>query len=186
MYAGSGVKLGDFKISGVVISDATNKNISRSTIVLQDGNAGISIFIPSSNAPYNIGDSIEIDVSKDSLIKYNGQMEIKKSSNEVWPDAIATGITILPKELTIKQLVDSLPYLEFTLVKIKDASITGEGTFSGNKTLSDASGSITLYTSSAATFAGSALPSGTHDWIGYATYYKATKEFIIRNLEDIQ
>jgi hypothetical protein len=44
---------------------------------------------------------------------------------------------------------------------------------------------MSLFTSSAATFAGDNLPTDTSDWIGYAKLYGSTKEFMIRNLSDV-
>ena len=71
-------------------------------------------------------------------------------------------------------------------MKIKNATATGGTTFSGNKTLSDATGNITLYTSSSAAFSGSNLPPGQKSWTGYATFFNSTKEFMMRNLNDIE
>ncbi len=186
LYFGTGIKLGAYKISGIVISDAANQNLSKSTIVLQNGNAGISVFIGGSTVKYKIGDSVVIDVAGDSLIKYNGQMEIKKAYGAQWPAAISSNKKVVPQVLTIQQLKDKLPEIEFTLVKIKNATATGGTTFSGNKTLSDATGNITLYTSSSAAFSGSNLPPGQKSWTGYATFFNSTKEFMMRNLNDIE
>ena len=89
-----------------------------------------------------------------------------------------------PKELTIAEVAAQLPDIEYTLVTIKDATVPS-GTFSGNKTLTDASGSMTLYTSSAATFAGDALPATAKTYTGYCTLFGSTKELMIRNTSDI-
>ena len=46
MYTGSGIKITTpASIAGVVISDATNKNISTGAFVLQQGNAGIMVLL---------------------------------------------------------------------------------------------------------------------------------------------
>ena len=66
MYNGHDIKLGAYKIGGVVISDAANKNIATGNVVLQDGNAGISVYF-GGTITYNIGDSIVLDVTGDSL-----------------------------------------------------------------------------------------------------------------------
>lgn len=186
MFTGNGIRLGFYKIAGVVISDAANQNVSKSTVVLQDQTGGISVFIGGSNVNYKMGDSVVIDIANDSLIKYNGQMEIKKAYGSQWPAPVATNKTVTPRVLTIKELEDNLSDLEFTLVKINRATATGGTTFSGNKTLTDATGNITLYTSFNAAFAGSALPSSRKNWIGYATFYNSSKEFMLRNLNDVE
>ena len=78
MYTGSDIKLGAYKIGGIVISDAANKNISSGSVILQDGNAGISVYF-GGTINYNIGDSIVLDVTGDSLQNYNGSLEIKSN-----------------------------------------------------------------------------------------------------------
>ena len=76
MYKGSDIKLGAYKIGGVVISDAANRNISSGAVVMQDGAYGISVYF-GGTVNYNIGDSIVLDITGDSLLKYNGSLEIK-------------------------------------------------------------------------------------------------------------
>ncbi|HYK45921.1 MAG TPA: DUF5689 domain-containing protein, partial [Parafilimonas sp.] len=183
MYSGSGVKLGAYKIAGVVISDASNKNISSGSVILQDGNAGISVYFGGTIA-YSLGDSIVLDVTGDSLLDYNGSLEIK-ALGTIKPAAVATGRTVVPQRLSIAQLSSNLSSIECTLVKISAAVATGGTTYSGNRTLTDASGNMSLFTSSAATFANNNLPTDTSDWIGYAKLYGSTKEFMIRNLSDV-
>ncbi|HXL57966.1 MAG TPA: lamin tail domain-containing protein, partial [Chitinophagaceae bacterium] len=62
---------------------------------------------------------------------------------------------------------------------------SGGGTFSGNRTLTDATASITLYTSSNAVFAADALPADAKTWTGYCNAFNSTKEFAIRNASDV-
>jgi hypothetical protein len=184
MYSGHDVKLGAYKIGGVVISDAANKNITSGNVVLQDGNAGISVYF-GGTITYNIGDSIVLDVTGDSLLNYNGSLEIKTASGTIKPIPVATGKTIIPQQFSISQLNTILSNTEYTLIKISNATATGNLIYSGNATLTNASGSITLFTASSATFANNNLPAGTNDWIGFAKFYGSTAEFIIRNTTDV-
>ncbi|CAN5440460.1 hypothetical protein BH10BAC2_BH10BAC2_36110 [soil metagenome] len=185
-YTGSNVSLGAYKIGGVVISDAAAKNISGGNIVLQDKNAGIKLYFGSSAATskFHIGDSLVIDVAGGTLQEYNGALEISLSSSALPAAAIATDKIVTPKELTIAEINTQLPGIEYTLVKIKNAT-AASGTFSGNKTITDASSSMTLYTSSSATFAGDALPATAKTFIGYCLLFGSTEELIIRNTSDI-
>jgi len=185
-YTGSDVVLGSYKIGGVVISDATAKNISSGNIVLQDGDRGIKLYFGSSAATSNftMGDSLVVDVTGGTLQEYNGAMEISLSSSALPSAAIATGKMITPKELTVADIASQLPDIEYTLVTVKDATVPG-GTFSGNKTLTDATGSMTLYTSSSATFASDALPTTAKTYTGYCTLFGSTKELMLRNTNDI-
>lgn len=184
MYSGSNIKLGAYKIGGVVISDAANKNISSGSVVLQDGNAGIAVYF-GGTLTYNIGDSILLDVTNDSLQNYNGSLEIKTTSGTIKPAPVATGINVIPQVLSVSQINAGLPAIEYTLVKVVNATASGSVIYSGSNILSDASGNISLFTSSTATFANDNLPTSASDWIGYAKTFGSTKEFLIRNKTDV-
>lgn len=184
LYKGNDIKLGAYKIGGVVISDAANKNIAGGSVVLQDGERGISIYFGGA-VTYNMGDSIVLDVSGDSLLNYKGSLEIKTPYGTPKPPAVATGINIIPREMSIQQVKDSLTAVEFTLVKIKNASAMGSATYSGSQVLTDASGNITLYTNATATFANSIMATGASDWIGYGSFYNTDPQFQIRNTNDV-
>ncbi len=182
MYKSSDIKLGAYKIGGVVISDASNKNISSGSVILQDGNAGISVYL-GGTISYSVGDSITIDVSGDTLKNYNGSLEI--DSYGTTPTLVATGKTVIPQTISIAQLNTNISTIENTLVKIMRAVASGNPTYSGSNVLTDASDNIFLYTSSAALFANNTLPTDTSDWIGYAKSFGTTKEFQLRNTTDV-
>jgi len=187
-YIGTDVTLGNYKISGIVISDAASKNVSSGTIILQDDNRGIALYFGSSAnvSNFHIGDSLIVDVTGGTLTSFNGSLEIKLSSSALPSTAAGTGKIITPEEVTIQQLNANLPDIEYTLVKIKDATASGGSTYSGNKTLTDATGNITLYTSSNALFANDALPADKKTWTGYCNMFNSTKEFVIRNTSDVE
>ncbi len=191
LYTGSTTTVpSNTEITGVVISDATNKNISAGSLILQQGNSGMSVYL-TGTITYNVGDSITLDVSGATLKSYNGSLEVDPTSH-TQPTPLATDITITPQVMTIAQLKANLAgnlssSVEHTLVEIDNATASGSGTtFSGNKTITDASDNMTLYTASTATFSGSTRPSGAHNWVGFANNYNTTAEFQIRNLNDIQ
>jgi hypothetical protein len=186
-YQGSDLTLGSYLIKGIVISDAAGKNVSSGSIILQDGNRGIQLYFGSNAATSNFhtGDSIVVDVTGATLKSFNGSLEISLSSSSLPASAVATGKNVEPQELTIQQVNANLPDIEYTLVKIKDAAASGGSTFSGNRTLADATGNITLYTSAAALFAANALPVDAKAWIGYCNMFNSTKEFVIRNTSDV-
>ena len=185
-YNGTSLTLGAYKISGVVISDPTSKNIAAGNIVVQDKDAGIKLYFGSSatTSKFNTGDSLVIDVAGGVLQEYNGAMEISLSASDLPAAALATGKTVLPKELTIQQVKEQLPGIEYTLVTVKDAT-SEPGTFSGNKKLTDATGSLTLYTLTGASFAGNATPAEAKTYTGYCLMFNSTAEMIIRNINDV-
>jgi len=184
MYNGSDLKIGAYKIGGIVISDASNKNISSGSVILQDGNAGISVYF-GGTITYNMGDSIVLDITGDSLQNYNGSLEIKTTSGTIKPTPVAAGKTIIPQELSISQISNNITNIEYTLVKVVNATASGNATYSGSNVLSDGSGNISLFTSTTALFANNNLPTDASDWIGYAKSFGATKEFLIRNTNDV-
>jgi Family of unknown function (DUF5689) len=185
MYTGSGIKIGNYSIHGTVISDIANGNVSSGVAIIQDGNSGISIYF-GGTVPYNIGDSIVVDVTDDSLISYKGSLEVKTTFGTTPPSPVATGKVVVPAVYTIQQLSDNLSNIEYTLVKVVNATASGGTTYSGSRTLTDASGNMTLYTSSKASFASSALPASAMTWTGYCNFFNSTKEIQIRNLSDVQ
>ncbi len=184
LYNGSKVVLGAYQIGGIVISDAANKNIASGSIVLQDGDHGISVYL-GNPVSYNVGDSVMLNVTGDTLVNYNGSLEVKMRKNLVLPAPVATNKTIAPAEVTIQQLNNSLSDIEFTLVKIKGATASGTSTYSGSQTVTDGSGNIVLYTFPSAVFASSLLPTNANDWVGYGSFNKSTSQFQIRNLNDV-
>ncbi len=186
MYKNGGIILGSYKVGGVVISDVANKNISSGSFVLQDGDRGISVYY-GGTITYAVGDSVVVDVTGDSLLSYRGSLEAKVNSRGITPPSpVASNKTVTPLDLTVSQLNGSLSDIEFTLVKIHGATASGSpASFSGNKTLTDASGNIALYTSTTASFAATSLPSGAKDWVGYGSFFNTTKQFQIRSTSDI-
>lgn len=186
LYTGADVLLGSMAMKGIVISNATN--IAAGNMIVQDGNSGIDLYFGSttSTSKFNVGDSVYVDITGGTLTNYKGMLEINLPATALPKAAIATGKNIVPNVVTIAQLINNISTLENTLLQINNASASsGSGTsFSGNKTLADASGSTTLYTSSAANFAGNVLPITCNNWIGYANMYN-TVQFQIRNMNDV-
>jgi hypothetical protein len=187
MYSGSGVKLGAYKISGTVISDASNKNISTGAVVIEDGSyKGVEIYF-GGTIGYNVGDSVVIDVTADSLIKYKGSFEIEPPYGTAQPAPVATGRTVVPQTVTIDQLNTNLAQYEYVLVKITGATYGGS-LFSDEKNITDASSStgIQAYTSKSATFYSSSVPSGSHTWICFPSFYNSYTQIQVRSASDVQ
>ena len=194
-YTGTNIKLtSSASIAGVVTSDATNKNISTGAFIIQDGSGAAITVYAGGTINYNVGDSIVLDITNDSLLNYRGSLELKTPVGFTVPAPAATGRVIAPLVRTIAELNTGLGLslsaagnLDCVLVKISNATASGNATYSGSNTLTDASGTITLYTSSTALFSGTALPTGARNWTGQGKNYNGTtKEFLIRNTSDVQ
>ena len=186
LYSGTDVSLGSIAVKGVVISNAAN--VSAGNIIIQDGNSGIDLFFGTSanTSNFNVGDSILVDVTGGTLTNYKGMIELSLSASALPAAAIATGKTITPQVVTIAQATSNISTLENTVIQINNAvaSSSSGTTYSGNKTLADATGSTTLYTSSTASFASTTLPTSCQNWVGYANRY-TTVQFQIRSTADV-
>lgn len=158
--------------------------------MLQDNSTpeprGIIVRFLSSNT-FNLGDEIEIDISGDSITKFSGALQLnyvdigkakKLSSNN----------SVTPRVATVADIAAHFYEWESTLVKIQNVTLNSGNvsTYSGSKLVTDGtSGTLYLYTSSGATFAGTNHPATASSITGYLTPYNSTYEIEIRNLTDV-
>jgi hypothetical protein len=170
MYPGTGTfTIPSLHVSGTVISDISKGNVSAGNFILQDGSKkGIILYL--SSGSYKLGDSLVIDVTGGKLQLYSGAMELTGLTNSKIT-RVATGRTVTPVQLTIAQLNASFAQYESVLIKIANATVTGGTTYSGNKTLSDGTGTISVYTAPVASFSGSTLPTTAKSFTGIGTIY---------------
>jgi hypothetical protein len=152
---------------------------------------GINVFGISGLA---MGDSITNNLSGHQLIVYNGALEVKKGGGVLTATKISSGKNVNPVVITVKDYNDDVNQLVFNkrkyesaLVKIVNATISGTPAFyAGNKTVTDATGSVILYSRTAPPYTTTALPVGTVSITAIGVKYKTTPELVIRNLSDIQ
>lgn len=173
------------KIRGIVISDKDAGNITERNLVLQDTSGGIVIRFTGDHG-YALGEEIEVIVSNQELSEYNGLLQVNNVPNN---QAVSFGNGTLPtpREVTVDELLTNMEgdqSWESTLILIKNATIGGNSTFSGNTTLTDATGSIALYTRSQADFANSAVPSGEVDVIAIVSEFNDA-QVNLRNASDV-
>lgn len=171
------------KIVGVVISDRTNGNWDTRNLVVQDASGGIAIRF-TSNTTLNVGDAVEIVIAGQELSEFNGLLQVNNVDNNL---AIKTGAGTLPtpREATTAEVKANLENWESTLVKIKNATISGGSTYSGSRKINDASGNVDLFTRSQATFATQAIPSGTVEVVAVISQF-TNAQLIIRNTTDVK
>ncbi len=173
------------KVRGTVISDVSTANINSYNVILQDGASGLIVRFAAVNT-FNLNDSLEIDLSGDSLQTYQAGIEINYVANAS-ATLLGTG-TVAANVQTAAYVLANLNTLESTLVKITGATLSGgtTGTYSGSANITDATGAVILYTRSAATFATTAYPTGTVSVQGFLSNYNGTPELILRNASDVQ
>ena len=184
-FTGTQLTLGDALVKGVVISDRASGNINSQNLVLQDGNRGIVIRF-GSNHTFDLGDSLVINVSGGALGEFNSLLQISGiDAGNV--SRIATGKTVTPQVVTLGTLTGAaFESYESTLVKVMNVTTTAIGTYSGNKTITDGTGTIVLYTANSATFATSPMFTGIRTITGVVGQFGATKQIQLRNLSDVQ
>ncbi len=173
----------DKYIRGVVISDRANGNIHPQNLVLQDGDYGIVVRFTEAHS-FNLGEELEVDISGMQLNEFNGLLQV----NNVFLDrATSKGMGTLPtpRVATVAEILTNAENWESTLVKVENCTLSGGATFSGNRTLSDGTGNIIIYTRSAATFANEPLPTGAVNVTGILAQFN-DYEITIRNLGDIE
>lgn len=173
-------------IGAIVISDRAAGNITgRNIVVQQTSGAGIVVRFDMNNTTFNEGDSLTIDISGATLSEFNGLLQISNVPNTN-AATISTGNVITPRVATISDILLNAEDWESTLVKINGATIAGgSGTYSGGTTVTDATGSIDMFTRSGATFSGDPLPTGTVDITAIVSEYNAY-QINIRNTGDVQ
>lgn len=184
MFRGKAIRLPAVRIAGVVISDAASGNISSGLVILQDGPSGISVYL-GGQVPYVPGDSLVLNLTGDSLKSYAGMLEITGVSSSAVTKS-GSGRLVSPRTVSLGGLYSGFEAYEATLVRVEGASVRERGTYSGSRTLEDATGSIVLRTAGSAVFAGQPLPTGTKSFVGIATWYNSTRQLSIRNLNDVR
>lgn len=188
MYTGTSMALPQgFIVTGTVISDRSALNLPDHNTVIQDNTGGIVVRF-NAVVPFNLGDSITVDVSGDTLMEFNGMLEINYV-NIAGAAVVGTG-TVVPQLVTTSAVLTNMSGAsdtwESTLVTIHNATITNAvtGIYSGSDTITDATGVLIMFTRSLATFATTPLPVGTVDITGYISDFNLP-QLIIRNLNDV-
>lgn len=181
IYKGRDTSLPPLFLRGVVTSDQEHGNFGSGNLVVQQGGKGITLFFGTnaSDLP-DRGDSVCVYLGGATLTIYNGLLEVK-NLNVSRVKVLGRQQEVTPLTLTIAELNSRFAELESVLVRIEYARVSSGGKYAGNKTLSDGSGTIILYTSSAASFANDPVPTISKTFQGIVTPYGTTKEIKIRN-----
>lgn len=191
----------NYYIEGIVISDRNTSNLNSKNVFIQDNSGGVCVRFAATHT-LNIGDSVKIDVAGQSFGEYSGLLQVGTSSPSV-PLAnailLGTGKTASVRTATVSDVLANMASTdswESSLVRIQNATIsssTGTTTYSGSVQITDATGVMTLYTSSAATFSTTAFPTGTvnitgilSDYTGTVTAPNTNAQLLIRGTADVQ
>lgn len=170
------------KIKGVIVSDDGAANIVGQNLVVQDATGGIVVrFTDFHNLP--LGTEIEVNVSGQELSEFSGLLQVNNVPLLNVTD-LGTGVLPTPREATIAEITANAEEWESTVVKVMDATITGGSNFSGSRTVTDASGSIPMFTRNSASFAEDALPSGSVELVALVGDFNGV-QLNMRNGDDV-
>ncbi|HXH18077.1 MAG TPA: DUF5689 domain-containing protein, partial [Chitinophagales bacterium] len=184
LYAGNDITLDSGTIiKGIVISDKDNGNFDAKNLVVQDSTGGIVVRFVSAHG-FSLNDKVEVDVSGQTLTDYNGLVEVLDVPNA---HAAKTGTgTITPRTATITQIQANADNWESTLLKIAGVMLSGGGgQYSGTITITDATGTLDMYTRSGASFATNNYPTGTVTVTGVLGDFNGA-QLNIRNIGDVE
>jgi len=171
LYKGEDVSLttekmfGSSKITGVVVSDHSGKNLPAGLLVLQDRRRlselrGISLNIGTSAADFSPGDSIIVDVQGGVLKRVDGILEITGLRKENITK-VSSGNVIPVNRVTSSAILANPDKYESTLVVIVKGGFnplpSPSDILSGDKVLNDGFGNLTLHTESTSSFSNKTL-----------------------------
>lgn len=172
-------------IKGLVSSDKNALNIVGQNLYIQDTSGAILVrFV--SNHSYELGDEIEIQVKGVELSEFNGLLQLN-STPLANSKLVSKANMILPKILTIKEIVDQGEHLEGQLVTIKNVSISKQSgsNYSGTTILNDGTGSLDCFTRTQASFSNDIFPSSAQSLTGNVSQFNS-RQIILRNLNDVK
>lgn len=142
LSTGASVKVPDGrKVKGVVISDASAKNIDVKTVVLQEATDKPGIIVTFDAAQtFALGDEVELTISNQTLAQVSGEIVLQ---NIPAANAKKTGTgTITARTTTIADITTNKAAWDGTLVTIADGMFSGNGKFTGTLTYGIGNGTI--------------------------------------------
>jgi hypothetical protein len=180
------------KISGTIISDGANGNIFDDNFVIQDATGGVQVRLTGTHS-FALGDSVEVIVSGASLGESSGLLRIGNSGGVANSNVtvISSGHSVTPRVATVTDLLANAETWESTLVQVQSATITGDATYGFND-VTDATGTIDMFTPGSATFSSTSVPTGSVNITAILGQYDTTAptdsgyQLRIRNTSDVQ
>ena len=173
----------DRKIAGTVVSDWENGNTTGRNIHIQDATGGIVVRFDVIHT-FALNSEIEVVVSNLTTTEFGGLTQIEVGLAQAKETGSGSGPT--PLATTIDNIKSNISNLESTVIKLENATISGGSIYNGNLTITDASGSLSMFTRSSATFANNAVPSGEVDITAVVTLFQEEAQIFIRNADDVE
>lgn len=171
------------RIEGVVISDREHSNHpSQNLFMMDDSGQGIVIRFAGSHN-FEMGTLLRVIVSNMVVSEFNGLMQIDNTPiGNAWD--LGTSELPEPRVATIQEIKDNITTYQSTLVRIHGVTFSGGSTFAGSINITDATGSMPVFTHAWASFANSQVPTQTVTLTGIASIH-FDPQLMIRSLNDI-
>ena len=190
--------LNAYKIHGVITSSRLDSSISKGNLFIQDeSNKGIMVYFGQVEVNRLLGDSVVIEL--DTLTTYNGSMEARATLSKM--TKITSGKIVQPKVITLADLNTDLNQTlpkdrkyESVVVRVANCTISGTpATFSGplkgasqSKTVSDGTGTITMYSQFTEPWKSTLFPTGIVTITAVASKYNTTNQLQLRKTTEAQ
>ena len=191
MFTGSPITLdSNYSINGNITCEETNGNFYKEAYI-QDLSGAIKLKLDASGGLY-IGDSVRVNLNGVTMSEYGDLIQLDNISVDEQIVKIATDRFVTPYTTSINNLnieddqsrLIKLDSVEFQSTNVTYADAVNLAT--GERYLSDCDGnSILVRTSGYANFADDTVASGKGSIIGIFTRYGATKQFIIRDITEV-
>ena len=191
MFTGSPITLdSNYSINGNITCEETNGNFYKEAYI-QDLSGAIKLKLDASGGLY-IGDSVRVSLNGVTMSEYGDLIQLDNISVDEQIVKIATDRFVTPYTTSINNLnieddqsrLIKLDSVEFQSINVTYADAVNLAT--GERYLNDCDGnSILVRTSGYANFADDTVASGKGSIIGIFTRYGATKQFIIRDITEV-
>jgi hypothetical protein len=191
LFNGSPITIdSNYSIYGNVTCEETNGNFYKEAY-MQDLTGAIKLKLKASGGLY-IGDSIRVNLQGLTMSEYGDLIQIENVDVDQQIVKIKTERFVTPYTTTIDQLnteddqsrLIQLDDVEFQTIGVTYADAINLGT--GERYINDCNGnSILVRTSGYANFADDTVASGKGTIIGIFTRYGPTKQFIIRDINEV-
>ncbi len=169
-------------IEGTIVSNSPNEASALNYRIQGDDGYGIQLrFTATSNKYWSLGDRVRVFVGNQIVAPFQGDLQVNYIAGAI---TIGTG-TVIPRVVTIADILASGTYWASTVVKINNVTITpGNVTSFGiNYTISDATGSIGTYVRNAL---GYTPPASATSLTGYVSFFYTTPQITLRKASDVQ
>lgn len=146
-------------IRGVVISDASSKNVDNNrTLFLQEGNGKSGLMIKlKTDHNFILNDSLEINIFDQTLAKLNGAVVLQDLANAL-VKKIGVG-SIIPRITTVRALQANKKDWEGSLIRISPCELSSDnGNYSGKMKIRDGRLTLASYIMETAVFNSQELP----------------------------